>query len=100
MSSWARARPPPPSAPATPHAAGLVRGLPDADTAQVPEFIVGMRGYRRWVDRTLQDAFHEAVEGSPQRLHASLALLPVDPSQADYLSNRLLDASPIELPVI
>ena len=81
-------------------AAGLVQGLLNADTAQVPEFIAEHADYRRWVDRRLRDAFGEAAEGSPQQLHASLALLPVDPGQADYLSNRLLDASPIELPVI
>ena len=33
-------------------------------------------------------------------LHASLALLPVDASQAEYLYDRLLNADPIELPVI
>jgi serine/threonine protein kinase len=82
------------------HAAGLVRGLLNADIAQVPEFISGMRDYRPWVDPALRDAFGKAAEGSPQRLHASLALLPVDPGQADYLSNRLLNANPFELPVI
>jgi formylglycine-generating enzyme required for sulfatase activity len=82
------------------HAAGLVRGLLSAETGQVPEFLAGMQDYRRWVDQPLRDAFHQAVEGSRQRLHASLALLSVDPGQADYLANRLLEASPIELPVI
>ncbi|MFI5457553.1 MAG: protein kinase [Isosphaerales bacterium] len=81
-------------------AAGLVRGILNADTARVPEFISRMRGYRRWVNLPLRDAFRNAVDGSPERLRASLALLPVDPSQADYLSDRLLNASPIELRVI
>ena len=35
-----------------------------------------------------------------EHLHASLALLPVDASQVDYLFNRLLAASPSELPVL
>jgi serine/threonine protein kinase/formylglycine-generating enzyme required for sulfatase activity/tetratricopeptide (TPR) repeat protein len=82
------------------HAAGLVQGILNADTNQVPGFIAGMQGYRRWVDRPLREALHQEAEGSRQRLHASLALLPVDASQADYLSHRLLDASPVELPVI
>ena len=35
-----------------------------------------------------------------EHLHASLALLPVDASQVDYLFNRLLTATPSELPVL
>ena len=35
-----------------------------------------------------------------EHLHASLALLPVDPSQVDYLFNRLLSATENELPVL
>ena len=37
---------------------------------------------------------------SREHLHASLALLPVDASQVDYLFNRLLKATPSELPVL
>ena len=37
---------------------------------------------------------------SREHLHASLALLPVDASQVDYLFNRLLTATPSELPVL
>jgi serine/threonine protein kinase/formylglycine-generating enzyme required for sulfatase activity/tetratricopeptide (TPR) repeat protein len=82
------------------HAAGLVRGLLNADTGQVPKFIADMQDYRRRVDGPLRDVLREAPEGSTQQLHASLALLPVDPGQADYLSRRLLDANPIEFSVI
>ena len=35
-----------------------------------------------------------------KQLHASLALLPVDATQVDYLYGRLLDAEPHEVPVI
>ena len=35
-----------------------------------------------------------------EKLHASLALLPVDASQVDYLFKRLLKATPSELPVL
>ena len=35
-----------------------------------------------------------------KQLHASLALLPVDSGQVDYLYDRLLDAQPHEVPVI
>ena len=37
---------------------------------------------------------------SREHLHASLALLPVDATQVDYLFNRLLKATPSELPVL
>jgi hypothetical protein len=35
-----------------------------------------------------------------EHLHASLALLPVDPSQVDYLFNRLIKSTPSELSVL
>src|SRR5207245_191958 len=42
----------------------------------------------------------EANSDARQQLHASLALLPVDATQVEYLYGRLLDAEPIEVPVI
>ena len=42
----------------------------------------------------------ESDESSPDHLRASLALLEVDPTQADFLMRRLLAGSPDELPVI
>ncbi len=82
------------------HAAGLVQELLKAEIDQVPEIISAMRDYRRWVDPALRQEYNQASEGSHQRLHASLALLSVDPSQTDYLAKRVLTASPTELPVI
>jgi formylglycine-generating enzyme required for sulfatase activity len=82
------------------HAAALVHRLLDADIAQVPDVIKQMKGYRRWSDPLLRQANEEAAEDSRQKLYASLALLPVDESQVEYLSGRLLKASPTELPVI
>src|SRR5262249_57458235 len=37
---------------------------------------------------------------SRDRVHASLALLRVDPTQADYFGRRLLGIAPAELPVL
>ena len=37
---------------------------------------------------------------SKERLHASLALLPVDQEQVEFLYSRLLVAGPTELPVL
>jgi serine/threonine protein kinase/formylglycine-generating enzyme required for sulfatase activity len=82
------------------HAAGLVRGLRDADTAQVPGLVAELEGYRAWADPLLKEEYQQAAPNSRQKFHASLALLPVDPGQVDYLYGRLLDAGPTELAVI
>jgi formylglycine-generating enzyme required for sulfatase activity/tetratricopeptide (TPR) repeat protein len=82
------------------HAAGLVQRLLDADTPQVPEIVDAMRDYRPWVDPSLRSELERGAEGSRRKLHASLALLPVDASQVDYLLNRLVMAAPSELPVL
>ncbi len=82
------------------HSAGLVRGLLDADTAQVPGIIAEIDRYRRWSDPLLRQANKEAAAGSRQKLHTSLALLRVDEQQTDYLYQSLLDAGPGQLPVI
>ena len=42
----------------------------------------------------------EAPDDSKEHLHASLALLPVDDGQVEYLYERLLDAEPQEVAVI
>ncbi len=82
------------------HAAGLVGRLLDAEIAQVPGVIGEMEGYRRWADPLLRKEYEGARDGSRQKLYASLALLPVDDGQVDYLCGRLLQADPAELPVI
>lgn len=79
---------------------GLVEAVLKAETTQVPEIIRNMADYRKWADPLLRDDFDKAVANSPQKLHASLALLPVDSGQVDYLYGRLLDAKPNEVPVI
>lgn len=82
------------------HAAGLVQRLFNADTAQVPAIIGEMADYRRWADPLLREENDKAAANSRKKLHASLALLPVDAMQVDYLYGRLLDAAPHEVPVI
>jgi serine/threonine protein kinase/formylglycine-generating enzyme required for sulfatase activity len=81
-------------------AIGLVQRLLDADTAQVPGVVAEMAKYRQWTDPLLRGEIYRASEKSRQKLHASLALLPVDDTQVTYLYGRLLDAEPHELPVI
>ena len=82
------------------HAAGLVQAVLNADTAQVPAIIGEMSEYRKWADPLLRQENDQAAANSRRRLHASLALLPVDASQVKYLYGRLLDAEPGEVPVI
>ena len=82
------------------HAAGLVQRVLDAETAQVPGVVGEMADYRSWVDPLLRQEIEKAAANSRQQLHASLALLPVDSTQVDYLHGRLLAAAPHEVPVI
>ncbi len=82
------------------HAEGLVEQVLKASISQVPGIVDSMRDYRRWVDPALKKALAKSSEDAPKKLHASLALLPVDASQAEYLYDRLLNADPTELPVI
>jgi len=82
------------------HAKGLVEGLLKAETAQVPVIVEQMKDYRQWTDPLLREENGKAAENSRQKLHASLALLPVDPTHVDYLYERLLDAELQEVPVI
>jgi serine/threonine protein kinase/tetratricopeptide (TPR) repeat protein len=81
-------------------AAGLVEQVIRADIAQVPEIVKSMATYRVWVDPALRQAASRSPEQSALRLHASLALLPVDIGQVDYLCHRLLDADADRLPVL
>jgi formylglycine-generating enzyme required for sulfatase activity len=82
------------------HAAGLVQRLLDAHTPQVPDIVDAMHDYRPWVDSSLRSELEKGSGSSRQTLHASLALLPVDDTQVDYLFDRLLSAAPSELPVV
>ncbi len=84
----------------TTHAAGLVRAVLNADTLQTRAIIDEMAGYRKWTDPLLREEYDKAAAASRPKLHASLALLPVDAGQVDYLSGQLLDAQPHEVPVI
>ena len=51
--------------------------------------------YTYSIDPLLKQINAHATDGSSQKLHTSLALLPVDPTQVDYLYGRLLDAEPL-----
>jgi formylglycine-generating enzyme required for sulfatase activity len=76
--------------------------LLDATTDEVPAIVRAMAPYRRWLDRLLHDAQAKATQDNDPRkqLHTSLALLPVDATQVEYLYGRLLDAEPPEVRII
>jgi serine/threonine protein kinase/formylglycine-generating enzyme required for sulfatase activity len=82
------------------HASRLVQALLSADTAQAPEIIRQLQVYRPWADPLLREQ-KERTTGNPrQQLHVSLALLPVDATEAAYLYERLLAAEPREVLVL
>ena len=80
----------------------LLDRLLDANTTDVPTIVKDMSPYRRWLDPLLRNAYKkaEANNESRKQLHASLALLPVDSTQVNYLYGRLLATEPNEVPVI
>jgi formylglycine-generating enzyme required for sulfatase activity len=73
-----------------------------ARTEDVPAVVAAMGPYRRWLDSPLREAYAEAETNrdTHKQLHLSLALLPVDPGQVDYLGERLLAAEPPEVQAI
>ncbi len=82
------------------HASGIVQQLLKAETPLVPEIVRTMGTHRRWTDPELRQIVAGAAANSKERLHASIALLPVEPDRAEYLYSRLLNADLNELPVI
>ena len=80
----------------------LLDSLLHAETQQVPNIVAGMPSYRSWLKPLLQKAFKDAEANNEPRkqLHASLALLPVDSGQVDYLYRRLLKGEPQQVMVI
>jgi serine/threonine protein kinase/formylglycine-generating enzyme required for sulfatase activity len=77
-------------------AQALLDNLLRAPTEDVPAVVRDMAPYRRWLNEPLRQAYAEAAAGGDARkqLHASLALLPVDAGQVEYLYGRLLTAEP------
>jgi eukaryotic-like serine/threonine-protein kinase len=71
-----------------------------ADIGKVLRIIDDMAKYRAWVTPRLRQEFDNSGADEGRRLRASLALLPGDPTQVEYLYGRLLTAEPHEVPVI
>jgi serine/threonine protein kinase/formylglycine-generating enzyme required for sulfatase activity len=81
-------------------AAELVKSLASSDTAFVPRIVEELTNYRSQAEPALAEMLANAAPESKARLHASLALLPSDPSQAKSLRERLLTATPAEIMAI
>ncbi len=86
----------------------LVEAISSAETAQLPQYLWAVEPLehgpplpsRMLLISRLRTMYAESEPDSRDRLHASLALLPVDRAQVDYLYDRLLGAQPHEVPVI
>jgi serine/threonine protein kinase/formylglycine-generating enzyme required for sulfatase activity len=81
-------------------ASSLVEALRTANTTDAPALVRQLEGYRRWANPRLNSLVQVADEKSLEKLHGSLALIPVDASHLPFLEKRLLAASPTELMVI
>ena len=81
-------------------ASALVDSLKTAGTPEIPPIIDQVSGYRRWADRRLKQVLEDSKPNNREHLHASLALLPVDASQVDYLYGRLFTASSLDIPIL
>jgi formylglycine-generating enzyme required for sulfatase activity len=79
---------------------GLVASLLNAEITQVPTIVSEMRELREWADPLLKARVADAEDGSAEKLHLSLALLPDDASQLDYLSRQLPVCKLDQFPVV
>lgn len=82
------------------HASALVDQLLDAEAAQAQSIVDQMKDYRPWTDPELKGILKRPDATKKELLYASLALLPTDRSQADYLCGRMLTADYDQFPVI
>jgi serine/threonine protein kinase len=78
-----------------------VESIVRADTAEVSRLIDRVEDFDRLlVNPLLGERLRNSLEDSKEHLHLSLALLPVDAGQVEYLYQRLLKSGPVELQVI
>src|SRR5262249_28154772 len=81
-------------------ASALVDALATASLSEVPALIQKLSHYQRWANPRLSSIVQSAGDGTREKLHASLALVSVDPSQLPFLESRLLEAQASELTVL
>jgi serine/threonine protein kinase/formylglycine-generating enzyme required for sulfatase activity len=81
-------------------AQSLVESILTAETDDIGPLVEQLGGLRSWADLRLIMHLQNSPVDSKEHLHASLALLPVDEGQVEYLYKRLLRAGPKEVKVI
>jgi serine/threonine protein kinase/formylglycine-generating enzyme required for sulfatase activity len=81
-------------------AASLVKRLASADIAEVPGIVHEMDGYRRWAEPLLRQEDAKAAQGSNQKLHLALALLPLGEGKIAELRDNLPLVSQSQFPVV
>ena len=81
-------------------ASQLVEAIRMVETKNVPQLVEKLTRLRSWANPLLHRVIENLGEDTKERLHASLALLPVDAGQVNYLLERLLKADPDVFPVI
>ena len=74
-----------------------VNHIESNEARNVLPVVQSLSPYRRWADPILRTLIDDARTDARTRVRARLALLPVNPSQADELRGPLLDAGPEEL---
>jgi formylglycine-generating enzyme required for sulfatase activity len=77
------------------HASALVESLKSAPLENVPSLVQQISFCRRWADPKLLDVLR-STPGRKQRLNVTLALLPVEPHQADELYFYLVSSASVE----
>ena len=80
--------------------AGLVRRLGTVELSRVPQFLQDLNPFLERARDPLVNMFQESSENSRERLYASVALLPLDDSQVEYLRERLLTGEMTEFPFV
>jgi serine/threonine protein kinase/formylglycine-generating enzyme required for sulfatase activity len=78
----------------------LVESLKTADIERVEQIIAELDTCRRWANPKLRAIVDAKSSSSKERLHARLALLPVDPGQVPHLELQLLEVEPDEALVV
>jgi serine/threonine protein kinase len=81
-------------------ASALIESLKTAKIESVPAIVDDLVASQRWANAELQQLLDDSPPGSRHRLHASLALLPNDAGQVEFLKQQLLRSPPQTLAVI
>ncbi len=76
-------------------ARSLVEGLKSADIGQVLRISRELAPFRRWALPLLRSGASPEQRDYGERLRCSMALLPDDPGQVDYLVDRMLAEEPV-----